>query len=529
MKINKKLIIVSIFLIPILAVGATLVYSANLNDTKSSLLQEVMNPYDFFKECRASGGLGFSWDNGYGCDFLDEYDIVCDNNGVCGEGFVAEIDPQILVSDSQSTEFVSENNEVTGTIFDVGLHADYSREQFSSVIQDNLQTGDADRKKEKTSDVAQEPDGDDSHQSLKDYCTANGGTYSEENDGKSCDLPGDEDDISCSNSVPCDFPKPEPELEIAGASIPTNFGVLTSVDANNKYLFVNKPDSTPVSFLIKSDDNQINPLAGSNQLYSSLEGQGKGGDSTNIGIFRLNSKWGVHEYEGLIFPISKLAYLLPESPDEPPKSEVVEQVEKDEQVEKAVDPQPTEQTLLTVSSKQNMNCRCGAGTNTKTYTTFRVNTVANVLGRNVDGDWYFVEFDGGNRCWVWGDGLQDDSHLDNVPIPDSTLTEFGNVCSSDDDSKERASNDDANPNTGGDTNDPQPPPNDEPPPPPSVYEPPACAGCGDIVDPGNTVVTDPGGDTGGGGCGGGDDVCVDPVDPSEPPPCIGCDGGVIGP
>jgi hypothetical protein len=429
MKINKKLFVSIIFLIPILAVGATLVYSASFNDAKSSLIQEVMNPFDFFKQCREIGGLVFSWDNGYGCDFADDYDVICDNMGVCGEGFVTEIDPQYAETDSH-------DNNVTGTIFDVGLHNDSSEEQLSSPPQEDLipQTGNADGEEEQTS----EDPGDDSKDQddnsrnpsvnpppevIEAYCDSIGGTYVDEGNMQGCeDIPGGRDDIVCSNLEPC-FLGGDKLTDNIENNIPTSFGALTPVDANNIYLFVNKPGGTPFSFLIKSDDSRTNPLAGSNQLYNNLADQAKDGDPINIGNFRLKSKWGAHEYEGLMFPISKLAYLLPESPEQPP-----DVVEQDEQ---AVEPEPTEQVLLTVSPKQNMNCRCGAGTYTNIYTTFSVDTVATVLSKNVDEDWYFVELEGGARCWVWGNGLQDVSHLDNVPIPDSTSMELDKVCSQD--------------------------------------------------------------------------------------------------
>ena len=444
MKSNKKLLISLIILMPVLVIGTTLVYSASMGETTTSQTQVTMNPFEFIDQCQASGGLVFAWDNGYGCDYLDGYDVICDNSGVCGEGFVAESDPQ--------------ESEVAGRIFVVGLHTSSYQEPIVSFDQGDslLQNSNSERDEDRTSNGASNRD------EIKAYCDSVGGTFIDEADRWGCDQ-GNGEITWCSEKNPCS------DLSGRISNAAPGFGTLTPVDATFLQLFILKPGNT-----------QFSMLAGSNQLYNDLAIQVADGKPmviaklNNYGIFRLESNWGLHEYEGLMFPITQLSYLLPDLPNEAPVSKVEEQVDK---------PEPTEQVILMVSPKQEMNCRYGPGTHYAILTPFRANTQAIVLSKNLEGDWYFVELEGGARCWAWGDGLLDVSNLDDVVVITGATD--------DSDGKGSSSDRDENPVTGGDIKSPdidatRPPKTKTPPPPPACLRPP-CEG----INGGGEVVTDP--------------------------------------
>ena len=141
--------------------------------------------------------------------------------------------------------------------------------------------------------------------------------------------------------------------------------------------------------------------------------------------------------------------------------------------------QPEEQPekkaeVLTVTAKQPSNCRRGAGTHFAKVGSFGpADDPAIVLGRNATAEWYFIEKNASQKCWVWADGLEDVSHLG------EGVEEVGNPTNDPDDSSDGGEA----VNTGGDS----------------------------------------GGSGGGGGGGGGGGIGG-----IEPPPCFSC-GGVVDP
>ena len=383
MKNKKKLVVSLTIAISVVIIGTTFAYSASLNEYTSSIPEVVMNPFEFIENCQASGGLVFSWDQGYGCDFPTDYDIICDNSGVCGEGFVTENTPQ--------------DSDVAGTIFDVGLHTNFSVESNPPIAQNEQP------RKSKNEDKDEEEPPPSNRDILKKYCDENGGTFIDEANRWGCDL-GNDEIVWCTETEPC---HPD-ENESPDNNDQLSFGTMIPFDTTFLQLFILKPGNA-----------QIGMLASSNRFYNKLASQAADGNSksyvtqNDFGTFRLKSILGTLEFEGVMFNITQISYMLPDVEEQFPDSQANAQT---------VDIEPSEQALLTVSPKQDMNCRCGPGTSYDYQTTFRSNTEGAVLGKNTTGEWYFLGLEGGAQCWVWGNGLLDTSYLDDVEQISNTST-----------------------------------------------------------------------------------------------------------